>query len=271
MYEQKFFKYKIEPDLFASQIGVSRWDWEFAKSSTDEETAKVIMSENKYDVLPIKENNEYKEYFATRTWNKYTSLNLYKIEDANTIYYRLTFRDLIKKFSSSLNKRYFFLTSHDDHIIGLISLVNFNSLPVYNYLYQEIASFEINMTEFLKKYISEEEIVLCLEKDTSDDSKNSLARYNELYKKGNHGSIYDYLYLNSFNSIITKNIDKIPDKHRKIINISRKIQHNFTNVRNTVMHPSKSLFIDHDSFKKVTEVLENSNALYEFINSIEDK
>lgn len=108
---KKQFHYNPEVEVSASQIGISKWDW-ISTKSTEEKIAAEIMLNNRFDVLPIEnEDGTFNSYFSTQEWNIYSSLNKNKINDAQTIYYRLSLKDLVRKFKND-NRHYYFLTDY---------------------------------------------------------------------------------------------------------------------------------------------------------------
>ena len=82
---KKQFQYNPEVEVSASQIGISKWDWVSTKS-TEEKSAVALMQKNRFDVLPIEnEDGTFNSYFSTQECNAYSSLNKNKINDAQTI------------------------------------------------------------------------------------------------------------------------------------------------------------------------------------------
>lgn len=118
---KKQFQYDPAIEISASQIGISKWNWTSFESK-DENQALALMKSNRFDVLPIANSDgSTTSYFATREWNDYSSLNRNTIIDATTIYYRLSLKDLVRKFKED-KQHYYFLTDYND-ILGLVSFV----------------------------------------------------------------------------------------------------------------------------------------------------
>ena len=148
---KKQFQYDPAIEVSASQIGISKWNWISIKSN-DETQALSLMKTNRFDVLPIEnEDGTVTSFFSTQEWNKYDSLNKSRIKDAATIYYRLSLKDLVRKFKEE-ERHFYFMTDYNE-VLGLVSFVNLNCQLVYNYLFFIIADIERSVSEILKKYI----------------------------------------------------------------------------------------------------------------------
>lgn len=256
MQVRNHFIYRLEPDLTAAHIGISKWEWTFLDRQ-DEAEAQAVMAKHKFDVLPIRESDgSYKQYYATREWNKYDKLNLQEISNARKIYYRLSFRDLLKKFLED-ECRYYFLETHDE-TVGLVSLVHFNSLAVYNFLYQEIASLERCVSDFLKEHFSEAEVIEAL-KSTDDLSVAKLLQdYDALAAEGENNSIFDLTYLHTLGVILAKLGPQLPDAKKALMGCRKELASNgiLTKVRNNVAHPVRPLMVEKTSLKTMNDVLD---------------
>jgi hypothetical protein len=94
------FGYRDHIMLNASQIGISKWRWDFVNAVCNKEAAMSIMKEKKYDVLPIiNEDSKFSSFYSTWSWGEYNELNRNQIDSSRRIYYKMSFRDLVKKFA----------------------------------------------------------------------------------------------------------------------------------------------------------------------------
>jgi hypothetical protein len=238
---RKYFAYNPTIDITAAQIGINKWDWETINSK-DEDRAKEIMKQKRYDVLPIKNSDgSFTEYFSTRNWNNYDKLNLDSMNSSNSIYYRFSFIDLIKKFRKE-NKRYYFLTNYSE-ILGLVSYVNLNCLVVYNYLYQVIADLEQTFANLLKKYIEKNEIIGVFEKSDDPHLKDILVDFNKSVNQGNDNTIFEHMYLQTVGITLGKFHNKLPEQFRILNKYTKNFSANgaYNELRNVVMHPVRPI------------------------------
>ncbi|MDT8415541.1 MAG: hypothetical protein RQ735_09205 [Flavobacteriaceae bacterium] len=202
------FLYDPAIEVSASQIGISKWNW-ITTDSANEEKAKIIMKKNRFDVLPIEdENGNVNSYFSTQEWNIYDSLNRNKIKDTQTIYYRLSLKDLVKKFRKK-GRHYYFLTDNEE-ILGLVSYVNLNCQLVYNYLFFVIADIERSVSEILKKHISQDKILTEFENATDNHLQELLKTFKENIKTNHDIDIFQHMYLQTVGITLKKFIIDLP-------------------------------------------------------------
>jgi hypothetical protein len=98
------FTYDPTINVTAAQIGINKWEWEFLNEA-DEKKAKQIMQEHKFDVLPIKsKDGAFRQFFATKTWNNYDSLQLSAIDQGSSIYYNTSTEDRLNIFTERKGK-----------------------------------------------------------------------------------------------------------------------------------------------------------------------
>ena len=151
------FEYNPSIDLTAAQIGINKWQWETINSE-DEVRAKEFMKRNRFDVLPIiNPDGRIERFYSTRIWNNYHDLQLANISESDTIYYRLSFSDLIKKFH--YEKKHFYFLTNVDEVLGFVSFIHLNCLVVYNYLYQVFADLEQAIANLLRDHIDQKDIL----------------------------------------------------------------------------------------------------------------
>ncbi len=252
---KKQFHYDPEVEVSASQIGISRWDW-ISTKSTDEKLAIEIMQNKRFDVLPIEnEDGTYSSYFSTQEWNVYSSLNKTKINEAQTIYYRLSLKDLIRKFKNE-DRHYYFLTDYDQ-ILGLVSYVNLNCQLVYNYLFFILADIERSVSEILKKYVSQDEILTEF-KNSDDKHLSELSKsFEKNIDENNDSDIFQHLYLQTVGIALKKFVNKLPSEYKPLNKYSSKFgsQGVYNLVRQKVMHPVRPILSDKKSINEIDELL----------------
>lgn len=193
------FVYDPSIDIIASQIGVSKWTWTYIDHE-DINEAKSIMLKNRFDVLPVinMEGNAVK-YFATLEWSNYESIELFEIDDLNSIYYRTSIKDLVRKFIND-HKHYYFLTDGYE-TLGLVSYINLNCQFVYNYLYNVLADIERKISEILKKHISQEQIINQFEKSKDKFIHKILKDFNDIKNDNEDNNIFQHIYLQTIGVI----------------------------------------------------------------------
>mgnify|MGYP006428716889 CR=1 FL=1 len=252
---KKQFRYNPEVEVSASQIGISKWDWMSIKS-TEEKIAIEIMIENRFDVLPIEDTDgTFNSYFSTQEWNDYSSLNKNKINDAQTVYYRLSLKDLIRKFKND-DRHYYFLTDYDQ-ILGLVSYVNLNCQLVYNYLFFIIADIERSVSRILKECVPQDEI-LALFKKSEDQHISELSKsFEKSIAENNDNDIFQHMYLQTLGISTKKFLNKLPIEFKPLNKYSSKFgtQGVYNLVRKKVMHPVRPILSDKKSLNQIDELL----------------
>ena len=190
---QKQFQYDPSIDVTASQIGISKWNWTYIKSN-DISEATTIMKKNRFDVLPI-ENADglVTSYYSTVEWNNYDHLNISKILEAQTIYYRMSLKDLIKKFMD--DKRHFYFLTDYSQILGLVSFVNLNCQLVYNYLFYLLSDIERSVSTLLKNHIHQDTVIMMLKSSTDNHQQEVYKSYIKNVEANQDVDIFQLMYL----------------------------------------------------------------------------
>ena len=264
---REHFKYNDANMLTAAHLGISKWNWEYVEHTTNIEDAKVIMQKKEFDVLPIMDSEgEFHSFYSTWSWGDYTHLNKNIIDYGRRVYYKMSFRDLIKKFTGKKDSRYFFLQTHDD-IVGLVSVVNFNSLPVYNYLYREISSIEYLVSNFLEGVISEKKVLAILQ-ESGDVTANELAsRYLSTVSNNLGSSIFHHLYLSHLGLVIKNCVSEFDHSLKKLGSYAKSFGNEYRELRNVVAHPSRLIVTGYDSFGKIDQVLNDFDEIRELLHN----
>ncbi len=263
---KKYFDYTPSFDLTAAHIAINRWDW-VTIDTEDEEKAKNIMKMNRFDVLPFKnQNGDIESYYSTRTWNNFETLNFDRIDHADTIYYRLSFTDLIRKFNEE-NRHFYFLTNHKD-ILGLVSYVNLSSQPVYSYLFQLISDLEMKIARLLEEILSQEDVINEFRSSDYQHLIDILSTFDKAATEGKDNSIFQYMYLQTLGITLDKFRESLPSEMKPLLAYRNKFAGNglFTNVRNTVMHPVNPVLSERVSINDLNEFLEDYLSIMDVIS-----
>ena len=258
---KKQFQYDPTVEVSASQIGISRWNW-VSTNSFDQEKAIKIMKAKRFDVLPIEnEDGSITSYFATQEWNVYDNLNKIKIQDAQTIYYRLSLKDLVRKFKND-ERHYYFLTDYEQ-ILGLVSFVNLNCQLVYNYLFFIIADIERSVSGLLKRYVAQEKILIEFEKSEDNHLNELSTAFRQSVDTNNDSDIFQYMYLQTLGIMVKKILSKLPDEYKRLGKYSSKFgsQGVYNLIRQKVMHPVRPILSDTKSIYQIDELLTDYNEI----------
>jgi hypothetical protein len=251
------FEYEPIIEVSASQIGISKWNW-ITTSSINQNEAIKKMRDNRFDVLPIKnQDGSVTSYFVTQEWNDYSNLNKINIGDAHTVYYKLSFRDLLRKFKNE-ERHYYFLTDYQD-ILGLVSFVNLNCQIVYNYLFFIISDLERSVSECLKSYVSQEKIIEYFSKSNDNHLSEILSNFNNSMHSNYDNDIFQLMYLQTIGITLKKFLNDLPDKYKKLGKYSAKFGSEgvYNLIRNKVMHPVRPILSDQNSIMQINELLDD--------------
>jgi hypothetical protein len=264
---KKQFHYDPEVEVSASQIGISKWDWTSTKT-TEEKIAVEIMRNNRFDVLPIENmDGTFNSYFSTQEWNIYSSLNKNKINDAQMIYYRLSLKDLFRKFKND-DRHYYFLTDYDQ-ILGLVSYVNLNCQLVYNYLFFIITDIERSVSGILKKYVSQDKILTVFEQSDDDHLLKLYKTFQKNIYENNDNDIFQHMYLQTVGITLKKFLNELPSEYKALNKYSSKFGAKgvYNLVRQKVMHPVRPILSDKNSINQIDELLYDYTEIKNIVES----
>lgn len=264
---KKHFLYEPSVEVTASQIGISKWNW-ISTELIGQDNAENTMEQKRLDVLPIEnEDGTFTSYYCTQEWSNYEHLNKLEIRDTHTIYYRLTLKDLIRKFKNE-NRHYYFLTDYDQ-ILGLVSYVNLNCQLVYNYLFFIIADIERSVSDVLKNHIQQEQILN--EFENSDDKHlNEIAsNFKESVSSNADNNIFQQMYLQTVGITVKKFSHNLPDEYKKLAKYSSKFSSVYKELRNKVMHPVRPILSDEESINEIDELLNDYQEIKDIVAPIE--
>ena len=241
MNTKKQFDINPNIDLTAAQIGISKWNW-ISIDHENEVEALRIMNHYKFDVLPVvNPEGQIIKYYSTRKWNDYSNLNLNKIDDSVSAYFRLSIEDLIRKFTAK-DTHYYFLTN-DQEVLGLVSLVNLNSQAVYNYLYFILSDIEQSISAMLNKTLELRDILELFSTSEDKHLHEILKNYNEAIDSGMDNTIFEHMYLQTIGITVNKFLAKLPEQYKGLNKFSAKFSSNglYNEIRNRIMHPVRPI------------------------------
>lgn len=263
---KRYFEYNPELELTVAQIGINKWDWICANSLSLED-ATEIMSFNKFDILPVREEAGMSKYFQTVNWGNYSEITLHQIEPKDKIYYRLSFFDLLKRMQEDKSTFYFLTDSKD--LLGLISLNNLNCLAVYNYIYQITAGLERTVSSYIRSIANEHEIIEILKLTSDKTGKEILRSYEELKESNAENSIFDHLYFPTLGTILKRLSPNIPEHQKSLLKFRKKFSSNniYGKLRNDVAHPIKPIFTSLKSVERVNELISDYYEINEILSS----
>jgi arsenate reductase-like glutaredoxin family protein len=264
---KKQFEYNPNIDLTAAQIGISKWNWISINKENDSEALEV-MKHNKFDVLPVvNSNGQIEKFYSTREWNNYSHLNLNKIESSLSVYYRLSIEDLIRKFAVN-GTHYYFLTNDKD-VLGLVSMVNLNSQPVYNYLYFILSDIERSIATMLSEYLDLQDILDTFSNSEDTHLQEILKNYYEAVEKGLDNTIFEHMFLQTVGITVNKLISKIPEQYKALNKFSSKFSANglYNEIRKRVMHPVRPILSNGITVTDLNQLLSDYAAIKQILEN----
>lgn len=259
------FEYNPSIDLTAAQIGINKWQWETINSE-DEVRAKEFMKRNRFDVLPIiNPDGRIERFYSTRIWNNYHDLQLANISESDTIYYRLSFSDLIKKFH--YEKKHFYFLTNVDEVLGFVSFIHLNCLVVYNYLYQVFADLEQAIANLLRDHIDQKDILEIFKNSTNKYYNKFFEDYVKAVNRGRDNSIFDYMYLPHIGKTLGKFYHILPVKYHVLNDYSQNFAADGTYniLRNKIMHPVRPILTDSDTISNIDILLTDFQKIKEIL------
>lgn len=223
-------------DINAAVVGISRSRWTASTpSEASIEHAQKIMMANGFDILPIDDGRRVREYFDTREWGVYTSIEQKPITYRDVISYQSPIRDVIKGFASE--KRNFYFLGSENRIVGLVTVGNLNCRQAQIYLFSLFCELETAMASYLSSAMSQDEIKESFARTKSRNVRNVNDHYEDDKRKGVDAPYVEYLY---FSDLI-----KLTDAKRLAqLGISAERQADLEKLkdwRNKAAHPVQSL------------------------------
>ncbi|WP_013321263.1 CBS domain-containing protein [Gloeothece verrucosa] len=264
MTDDNFLFYPASVEVNAGMIGISRSSWvslnphDFTDEESFKQKALEIMKENRFDILPIDEGNNFivKEYF--QKLDHWQDIARQKIYHKDTVTAQTHILDVLEKMV--INKRNFVFLIHQNKVSGLISKVHFNSRSVKVYIYSLLSEFETRLARLIRKTIDQKVILEFLENCTNLEDENcrrlkeAKIRYLADREKDYENNITEYMYLSDFLKIA-----KTYELY-KYLNYDSKKQfeklNSLNDLRNRIMHPERALISPEHPLEKLWERLD---------------
>lgn len=230
--------------ITAATVGIGLADWIYLKAAdASAEAAVKLMEEHQLDVIPLlAADGKAYEFYSILEHNRgiptRQAINYNSTLPSNT-----HIKDLIKSFVST--RRSFFFLRNRGEIGGIITLTDLNNRQVKTYLYGLLCDLETNMSQFVRKSLTEKFILNYLQEAASERPKSReqevLNRYQQDVNQNlrrNH--ITEYLYFSQFFRLIEET-----RLYREGLQLSSERWHKFSDeigdIRNIVAHPAQPL------------------------------
>ena len=249
LYEDAHFLREGVVDINAAVVGISKARWTcITESEATKEQTKAIMRQQRFDVLPIVNGAEVKNYFRTHKWNDYSSISQETITHRDVIPFHTHIHDVIKGLAvESCN---FYFLHNERRIVGLVSVVNLNCRQVKVYLFSLLSELEVRLGNFIAAHVSEDELLQMTfgakEKEKYEAVKK---RYQEDKMTGVDTRFVEYLYLSDLINIIFK--QKLYERLRYSRTSFENRLGSLNDLRHAVAHPACSLITDKHPVEKL--------------------
>ncbi len=259
-------KHHTTPGVTVSSICISKSDWTNANHNETKEQAFDKMQKNKFDILPIREEDgSFKKYFKTKEWGSFEvndDIKVYEIKSKDCLNHLISIKDAIKAFANT--DRNFFFLKNEKKFVGLLTAGNLNSKHVYVYLYNLISQLEFALGKLINNCgINDNELYKIFEKNNRSVKPNT--RYRREIKKGLDHKFIEFVYINDMAWIIReKNLHRKIGITAKEFDLSVKL---ISKLRNIVSHPVNSLIKGKNSIIELHITITKIEALTEKINN----
>ena len=209
------------------------------------------MSDHRFDILPILATDGVREYFHTKVWDDYSTVNRERITHRDVISFATPLRDVIQGFA--LKSRHFYFLGNERRIVGLISVANLNCRQVRVYLFSLLSELELELGKLISDRCEDSELLdLTFGTDPKPKYEGVKQRYNSDKAKGIDVPFVEYLYLSDMIKVIRKkklydqlgyqSAGKFEDAFGSLVEL-----------RDAVAHPTRSLIVDSASCNKLWE------------------
>lgn len=256
MFDDTAFLRENVVDVDAAVVGISRRRWvDIAGPAPTEYEALDIMRRHRFDVLPIVESLEVIAYFETNTWGVYTSATRKSVSQADLIPFDVSISEVIRRLAIE-SRLFFFLCSHDNTPVGLISVVNLNCRQVQVYLFSLLCELERRLADFITRSgIPDSELSAIFFSEAIRPKHRDLkTRYDNDRRNSLELPIVEYLYLSDLVKIVrTKRLytrlgfpsgGTFEDAFGRLVKL-----------RDSVAHPVTSLITEAGSVKRLWSAL----------------
>jgi len=226
-------------DVDAAVVGISRERWVTIPRNTGYfESARTLMRNSRFDVLPIDDRGSVKRFLHTKKWNDYSEIVESDIRHCDVISFDTGIRDVIKAFAKE-EQNFFFLVS-ERTIQGLISIGCLNCRQVRVYLYSLLSDLEVSLGNYISKNLSEEELIeFVIGSGSSRSNADIKKRFIEDKAKGVDVPFVEYLYLTDLQNVMVKK--KFVNQLGMSSTSAKKVLGALTEFRHRVAHPIRSI------------------------------
>jgi hypothetical protein len=269
MTEKEAFKKSIEISLNVASLGIYKEDWYIHKPGVSQSEVKEKMKSKSYDIVPIENKmgiiSSY--YFYNQSIDNIQTQN---IKDEDKLYYLTHVRDAIWKLRKE-KRQFYFLSNgrHENDLVGLLSLSDFNCKEFYVFLFSLIAYIE---REFAKLIEIEEKVAFEILSKKSDSKElkeqlnNISQRIEDDKKKNIDHDFKEYLYIHHLIWLISSEQKYKALKYKSESDFVKNTG-KFKEIRNNVAHPVRSLIRTTDDLENIDKGL---NKLYELKERLDE-
>ncbi|MGH9424114.1 MAG: hypothetical protein ACRD3J_29340 [Thermoanaerobaculia bacterium] len=249
----------VNVDAAVVGIGSGRWVY-IATQEASDETARTIMQKHHFDILPIVDGANVKQFFRTLRWNDYSVIQRTPVSHRDLLPLTTPIRDVIRGLAQE-RRAFYFLTA-ERMIAGLLSVANLNCRQVGVWLLSLLTELEVELAAYVTRHVGEqtllgEEFVSTRSARASDIRK----RYEQDRARGVDAPLAEYLYLSDFVNIVARR------KFFRLLGYESRDQFlkvfaPIIDLRNAAAHPVRSLVTNEEAcadlwstLQKVDEVL----------------
>lgn len=269
MKELQYFKSPENHIVTAAMAGVPKDNWTSITKGSSSEMAFKLMSQNRFDILPVEEKDgSFKTFYKNITWGdfNYNNIERLKIKSDDCLYFLTSIQDIVLMFCERITN--FFFLENMCEVIGLITISDLNQSFVYSYIYNQILEIEKALSSYIaRSEIYERNIFEALYRDNSPNAKDALIRFEEDRILGIDRNLIEYLFLPDLFKIIRggkllrPKDDHWDSTNSKISKISA--------IRNIVAHPVRNLIINEKSINDVHLALTAIDEMKIYLHDLE--
>lgn len=234
--------------ITAATVGTGIQEWISLEAETaSSATAQKLMALHQLDVVPIAASDgQAYEYYHTLQPGQYDAVSKKPIGYRDTLPSNTHIKEIIRAFAS--NKRSFYFLRNSGDICGIVSLADLNNRQVKTYLYGLLCDLETDLSLFVKKELSEQEISDYLQEVAASNGPAGRKRIAEevlhRYGRDSEGDlrihITEYLYLSHhFWLVEERGLFDRPLKYN--MQDWQALAKGINKIRNIVAHPAQPL------------------------------
>lgn len=144
------FEFDIDDALTVATIGISE---ERLSTGTleDRKGAIKIMTDHRFDVLPIRQGNAFTHFWKTKEWMEYSDVERVRMESSEMIPYNTPLHIFLRLLACEGRKFYFLEKNHQ--IVGLATEDDLNSRPFMTWLFVLISELEASALRLIRRHV----------------------------------------------------------------------------------------------------------------------